>query len=440
MVDKKSGSVRPPVIDAKARETGQEKSAGPEKEASPATPLPPVNAPEVSTDGTEKSAGETSAGKTELAPDSEPVSSDAGKATPETPAQPAPLARDMPKIYLFTATAVGGALLGLVLAYGLALAGWWPQPGQSADRGRIETLETRIAEVESSMQQQDPDIPALANRVEDFEITITDRMAALDEQISALGEMEPEGLAELQQRLSTLSLRLDAVAAGASATDAEAISDEMTALRDRLDALSLAAEQTDDRLATLETISAAQPELETLRAEQERALQLSPALVSFEAELAAGRPFAIPLATLEGLLPALDVPDRVRTASATGLQSEGQILAGYRNALPDLLAARPRDPDANWLDSLLGDAQSALALRPAGEIDGDHPDALIARGEAGLERGDFAMALAAFNAMPAPMQEVIASIIATLEVRLAAENVLDEARRRSAADAREAMQ
>src|SRR5690554_4532849 len=124
MADKPTGPVKPPTLDLKARSSGPEKAG--EKPASTAAadkPAPKPAAPgkpdalasPTPPSGGAKDAPQTQAGKPE-------------------PAAPMPLA-------LLTATGVGGAILGVAAAYGLAASGFWPQAGTPSSE-TLAALET----------------------------------------------------------------------------------------------------------------------------------------------------------------------------------------------------------------------------------------------------------------------------------------------------------
>lgn len=423
MVDRKSGPVKPPVIDATVRKRDVSGSDATEPQSKSAVPPTP-----------EQGAAEKKA--TAQQPPIPQRQEESPKAQPRQPVGPNKPGAESVVLLPFLASTAGGALIGLALAYGLALAGFWPgQPDTVGDR--IAGLENRLSQMETAAQTG-PAAGDLALRLDELDTQIRVSADAQSEQAASFSEMIPtmsERLNEFDQTLTDLSLRLDAVAAGASTADAEAISaqlgqlqNEMSSLSDAVETLNSAAPAVDQRLSALEAISATQPDLEALQRDQQRNAALGNALRAFEQAISSGDPFAPQLATLEGLQPSLTVPQALRAASTVGLPTRHDLLSAYRAKLPDLIAARPRQADTNWFDSLVHQAQSTLSLRLAGDLEGNDPDALIARGETALERGDIAIALSVFENMPDGMRLVLADLIANGQVHVDAERLAAEVR------------
>src|SRR5690606_15913382 len=118
------------------------------------------------------------------------------------------------------------------------------------------------------------------------------------------------------------------------------------------------------RIQALEAQAAQQADIEAMRAERDRFALLPAATAALETAIASGQPFSAELAALETLLPELGLTNSARAIAANGVKPIREIASQFRALIPALLAARPQDPDAGWLDNLLGQAQSAIALRP----------------------------------------------------------------------------
>ncbi|WMT86904.1 hypothetical protein NO932_18740 [Pelagibacterium sp. 26DY04] len=426
MVEKKSGPVKPPIIDAKPRTSNKpaQKEASASQAADPTEPTPnparePNAADQPAASETSKTDAALKSGQSEPGPDKadsvKPTASrpEAIPSEPAGPAGPAPAsAEPATPVGALLIAAAGGGLIGVALAYGLASFGLWPQA--AADASALSALQSRTAELEASLTER-------AGETADFETRLED----LQLQVSTLEPPEPvstEGLAvqadldALASQISDLSARIEAVAAGASgdevtdvAQNLSGLSSQVAALTERLDAIepqvaeaAPALELAMTRLDDLDARIADQSDFEAVASERDRIARLPAALGALETAIASGAPFATQLAKVETLLPALEIPAPTHDAAATGVTPPATLLADFRAAIPAMLAATPRDPQANWAQTLLDQAASTLALRPT---DGDSPQGLVGRTEAALAAGDLAGAQTAFAALPQPMQQ-----------------------------------
>lgn len=351
MAERKSGPIKPPVIDLTARETAPEAETEARTDPAPTEPVEP-------------------------APQPEPVS-------PPAPA---------PDYLLLGAAVVAGGVLGAGLSLLLAYGGLFP--GTPEDP-RIGQIETRLAGLPSDNGGD----------------TAT-RMAALSEDIAALKAAPTVDIAPLRQQLAALSSRVDAVAAGASGAEAEGLSQALTALGTRLDGVEAALAETNGATAGLRTdlaglkqdISAQQKAAEAASARaQTMATQLPLVLAEFDAAIAAGRPYAAELASLRSFDPAMAVPERVAAAAERGVPRPEALVQGFRQILPAMASAIPTPENASWQDQGLGWLRNLLALRRTDEMAGDSPEAVLSRLEAAIERRDFAAAAPLFAQLPPSM-------------------------------------
>ncbi len=167
MAERKSGPVKPPVIDMKARSAETERDGGTKAE-SPAKPAP-------------ETAAETEAPALEPTPASaasEPLAEPARPAPPPPPRPPARLAMPWSAISI---AAIGGALLGTALTYGLV--NLVPLPDQRPV----------IADPAARLDAQDARALELASRLDALEEQGKRTQVSLDATITQLDQ----GLAEL---------------------------------------------------------------------------------------------------------------------------------------------------------------------------------------------------------------------------------------------------
>jgi hypothetical protein len=437
MAEKKTGPVKPPIIDATARPSDKDKPAPESKTAETAKTSQkpePAQATPKSAQATKPDPKPTSgSGATGTASDDKPKPSDA-KAGSEADAaskaeRPSAVAA-LPLVPL-AATAGAGALVGLALAYGLASFGYWPQPGQAPD---LSQFDARAARLESAIASREAESEQIADRINGLEAQIAGIEPASTEGLAAQADLDA-----MNAQIGELSSRIEAIAAGASGDEVSEVANNLSGLStqigdlaNRLDTLEPQIAETQPMLETamtrlddLDARIASQSDFEAVAAERDRATQLPAALGALETAIASGQPFAAQLASVETLLPDLEISSQVRTAANAGVASASGLLAQLRAAIPEILAARPRDEQAGWAQTLLDQAASAIALRPT---DGDTPQALVGRTEAALDAGELDAARAAFSALPDPMQSAAPQFASGLDRAIAVEALLDAAR------------
>jgi hypothetical protein len=420
MADKPTGPVKPPTLDLKARK--------PESEPDKATrPSDPGSKPEAVTPSSAPGTGD--AGKPELQAQA-PISPQKDAPKPAPPQKPQ-AAAELPLMPL-AATAIGGAVLGLAAAYGLALAGLWPTSGPSG----LAPLETRIARTENTLELRSSALSALDDRVGALENAGAAETPQLPDNL-----LTEDALAPLQSRIETLGLQIDAVATGMPADEAAVLTAEISRLGNSLADIEARLDQPDDeidalpdqlatlsaRLETLEAQAANQASIDAMRAERDRFAGLPAASAALETAIASGRAFGAELASIEALLPELGLTNAARAIAANGVKPAREIAHEFRALIPALLAARPENPDANWFDTIVNQAQSAIALRPVDD-GSDTPEAIIGRIETALDTGDMGAARALILTLPEPMHAIAGPVRADLDAVIAARAILADIR------------
>lgn len=463
MAERKSGPVKPPVIEAKARRTTPAKPADDtparaiadarSPEATAVNPPPTETKPAIAAGQAEEiksaptiaepakpEAAEVEPGKPEPAkPEpAKPAAAEAGPvppagkpAVPNAGAQPSaarPETRpaDKPIVperksaapSLVIAGVVGG-IVGLGLAYGLAAAGYWPSAAP-AENPEVAALRQQLAEIAGTSEED------------------RNTLAAMRQAISRLQDNpapQPVDLAPLQGELTTLSNRLDAVAAGASSADAGALSANLGALDQRLNDLSSRVDNADQSGAgTTQTLQTINDDIASLRQQLAQtqaqpspeeaigpALRLPLVLSGLEGAFGSARPYAAELDSLRQIRPDTQVPQSVIAAAPTGLVPAADLAERFERALPDILASRPSDPDASWQDQTLGWFRTVLALRPSGDVQGDAPEAVLARLEQAMARRDMAGADQLFGALPEGMRNAAGTLPADVKAQAEAQ-------------------
>jgi hypothetical protein len=157
-----------------------------------------------------------------------------------------------------------------------------------------------------------------------------------------------------------------------------------------------------------------------------------PLLVSaFESALGNGRPFTTELAAVTALLPDLDVPAAVAAAASTGLPRPDAVAEAVHATIPAMLAGRSAEGTGDLGADALEWVKGLLAVRPAGEIEGDTPEAIVSRLEAAADRRDFVAAANLLAALPPAMQSAAGPLAGQIEALSAADQFITSLRVRA---------
>ncbi|WP_375451065.1 hypothetical protein [uncultured Devosia sp.] len=383
----KTGPVRPPVLDLKARpsnppEPDAPKPAPAEAKAEPSKPNPPKALPPVS------------------------------------PAEPP----------FGIGAAIVGGVLGLAAAYGLAALGYWPSATVTTAPAdpRLAQLGSAIPQLQTVTQTTQSELAALNGRVASLEQT--DGAAEATAPAQDLGTIKAD-IAALAARVDGLG---EAPESGVAPADVEGLKGDVAAFGSRLEELGARLGTTEASVRTLETsVSQTSAALAQQPADVGAVLQLPLVLSGLEVAFASGRPFETELAALRAAVPEASVPTGIANAAATGLPRPDVIASRFAAVLPAMLAGRPANPDAGWQDGALDWLRGAIALRPTGALEGDGPEAVMSRLEAAITRRDFAGAQALMDSLPEPMQAAAGDVPGLIAGQAEAGQLLEDLRRQA---------
>ena len=425
MAERKSGPVKPPVIELTAREA-------------------------------EKPAAATTA-RGKAAEAAEATAAEAPAAA-EEPVRPAPPPRPQARLAMpwsaISIAAVAGALLGAGLVYGLG--NWLPLPNQ---RPMIADPAARLDATDSSLNDIKTRLAAIEEQSKRTQVSLDATIAQLDGGLTEVRQAiaavpataEPVDLAPLQTQLKGLEDRLTAIGAGASSADAAALAKTISSieagiaeLRTQLVALDQRVAATDNAISGLKgDVSATQTAISTQNqtlggADIGPAVRLPLMVSGLETAIANGRPFAAELAGLKALLPDLAVPGPVEASAAEGLPRPDAVATQFTAAVPNVLAGRAAVSTGDMGEDALEWMKGLLALRPVGEVAGDTPEAIVSRLDAAVGRHDFKAAAELLAQLPPAMQAGAGSTGADITKLAAAEGFVTELRSRALAPTAEA--
>jgi hypothetical protein len=341
---------------------------------------------------------------------------------------------------LLGGVAVGGAVLGTILTYLLALALPLPSHQQqapdlsaevSAQGTQLQSLGTSVADLKTQTTKTQESLDATITQLDSG---LTDvKKSVADVQASIPAAQPPVDLTPLEGEIRTLKAQVDAIAGGASGGDAAAIAQSLAQTEASITSLTTRLNGVDSTVSSMRTdldaarktltdhIDAASPN------EVGPALKLPLILSGLESAFGDGKPFADDLAALTTVMPGAAIPPALGTAASTGLSRPDVLLRNFEATLPAILAARD-DTTGDWTSNAVDWAKSLLALRPAEEIEGDSPDAIVSRIEGAMGRNDYGTATTLLGQLPQPMQQAATPVSGDIAAHAAAEQFVADLR------------
>lgn len=432
MADRKSGPVKPPVIDLTARDaTRSETDVGKKATKAPARPKAAAETSEPASPAVEPAVVAAPESATASPKPAEPP-----RAAPPTPPPPRPQARLAMPWSAISIAAAAGALLGAGLTY--LLASWItlpssappfadPAPALAEQAERLSDLEQRFAAgQERAMDTQ----VSLDATITQLDTGFADMRKSFEELRASIPAPVTVDLSGIEEQLRTLEGRVDAIGAGASSADAGALAESLVTMEQGLAELTARMSGIDQKFAAtnaaIDGLAADLGAAKSAIAAQNLSIgpsNLGPAIKlplvvsGLETAFAAGRPYATELESLKTILPDLAVPVPIEAFASTGLSRPDDLARRFAAAVPSILAGRTHTTTGDWGRDALEWTKALLALRPVGEIEADTPEAVVSRLEAAIGRRDFVAATALVQQLPEAMQfaaEPLASEVAAL--------------------------
>jgi len=284
----------------------------------------------------------------------------------------------------------------------------------------VAGLEQRLAALETATG----DLPELRTGVADATRTATGAVTTANGQTAAIDQLAAS-IANLEQRF------LATAAAGGDPAAIDRLNQDLTTFEQRIAALERAGPPTqlttlqrrvDELAQQVANFATTATALQGDTAERERteAAARALALAGLEAAAARGEPFAGQVAVLGQLGVAPSALAALRAYATTPPPTIAQLAAEFPAVADAVLAATTvTDPDANFIERLLGNARAVVTVRPTDPIDGTTPAAILSRMQAAANAGNFAAALAEREALPDAGQAASAEWAARASARFA---------------------
>lgn len=297
----------------------------------------------------------------------------------------------------FIAAGIFGGLIALLAAGSMQYAGYLPPFSSSANQDAENALSAEIATIKTQITtlQLSQSAPSVDT-------------SALEARLAALENAEP-------------------VAAGS--VDNAAV----TALTDKIAALegtvsSLQSERSAQETATAD-LTRRLTDAETKINEPRDDIEVARAIASagLKAAVDRGGPFLTELDTLSGV--AADDPsvEALKPFAATGVPSRSELLRTFPETANAMLATLNQpDPNQSIVERLTESAYSLVKVRPVGNIEGETPEAVIARMEDKMRNGDLQGAVLEWNALPDAAKTVSTAYKQSLDARIEVEKLVGD--------------
>ena len=374
----------------------------------------------------------------------EPHPAETGEASGEAPEQARPSAwpepTPAPRASRGSALAAGlaGGIVALAAGGLLQFAGILGTPGQggSTTPAVPAALEAEIAALKSEIEGlkagagNGGDVSgAVAGLSQGLDQVKAD-VASLRQTVESGGAGEGAGLAALDAKIAQIETRISAIGPGADGARPE----EIAAINETIAGVEALAKAAGDAGSAIEgRLGALEQGLSTLTAKvdsqaQQPKVALAIAASALKAAIERGSPFQPELETLAAVAPQAPGLAELRPYAEKGVATRADIIAETDAAANAMIAAaNPPPANAGFFERLLSSAESLVAVRPIGAVEGPGVPETVARMEVALQAGDLAKAIAEFDTLPEPAKAAGAAFADKIRARLTVEQLADQA-------------
>lgn len=305
---------------------------------------------------------------------------------PEPEPVPAPPAKRSPAASTLVAAGIFGGIVALALAGSMQYAGYLPGASPAtAPAADTTALSSEIAQLRQ-------EIAALQSRpAPTADEGLANRVAALEAATGSTGAVSEEAVSALKDDIALLRSAVESTAGN------------NVQLEDRIESVEA---KMDDR----------GPEQQVARAIAAAALKAAiDRGGSFETELQT-------FGSVAGDDPA--IADLQKFAAA-GVPSRVELQREFPKVADAMLEATSQpDPNQGIAGRLLSSAMSVVKVRRVGNVEGDTPEAIIARIEEALRNGDLKASVREWDALPEPAKATSRDFRQKLDARIQVEDLV----------------
>lgn len=298
------------------------------------------------------------------------------------------------------AAGILGGLVALLGAGGLQYAGVLPALGPGDGTAAIE--EGLASDVEA-IKAQLAAAPSSSSTVDLAPVEA--RIAELEKKAGETAAAAPVDLSGLDAQIANLT-------------------SEIAALKS---ALADAQQSTETAKSELSTrIEAAEKKIEEPASDVQLARAV--AVTALKTAIDRGGPFLAELDALKSIAASDPAVTGLAGDASLGVSPRADLVNGFPATADAMLeATRHSDPDQGVFSRLMDSAASAIRVRPVGSVEGDSPEAIIARIEDKLTNGDLKGASLEWEALPETAKAAGADFKTKLDQRIRVEGLIDAA-------------
>jgi hypothetical protein len=314
-------------------------------------------------------------------------------------------------------TGAAGVIAGALIVFLLM-----PRGGETADprvgelAGEVANLSARIESLATRpVPAPAPDQSGLGERID----KLTSAIGEAEQRLAAV-EQRPEPKAPdfsaVEQRTAAMENMLRELRGGL--TDLKRVAEQTpaTATPQAIEGIASRIGGLEERIAAL----AAKPAAPAAPAARPASAAEFVALNRLTGAVRSGRPFVKELETARTLLGERAAPlAALEPHAAKGLPDIAELERRFAALVPELL--RAPEAEGNFLERLLGNASRLVQVRRVGEPEGDSIEAIVARTETKLARGELEGAIVEADSLPEPAKSQAASWLASAKQRRDAE-------------------
>lgn len=263
------------------------------------------------------------------------------------------------------------------------------------------------------------------------EVALSSEIQALRDQVAGMqAPAAAVDIAPIENRLAALEQTVPETG-GAPAAEVTALKAEVTNLTREIAALKsgLAEAQQSATAARAELASRIETAEQKLN-EPANDIQVAKAVAvtALKSAIDRGGPFLAELDALRSIAPDETAVTGLAQDATIGIATRGDLRRDFTTVADTMLdALNQPDPNEGIFDRLVSSAMSGIRVRPVGSVEGDTPEAVVARIEDKLNNGDLKGAALEWDGLPAAAKTAGEAFKAKLDQRLRVEGIIDAA-------------
>ncbi|MGF6173240.1 COG4223 family protein [Ensifer sp. 4252] len=265
------------------------------------------------------------------------------------------------------------------------------------------------------------------------EVTLSSEVQALRDQVAGIqAPAATIDIAPLENRLAALEQTAGQPSAGeAPVAEVTALQAEVTNLMKEIAALKsgLAEAQQSATAARAELASRIDSAEQKLN-EPANDIQVAKAVAvtALKTAIDRGGPFLAELDALRSIAPDETAVAGLAQDATTGVATRADLRRDFTTVADSMLdTLNQPDPNEGIFDRLVSSAMSGIRVRPVGSVEGDMPEAVVARIEDKLNNGDLKGAALEWDGLPAAAKTAGEAFKLKLDQRLRVEGIIDAA-------------